>query len=192
MQTRLTALVIPVLLLAACSQEPIAPDSAAGRAALSSGAPKFWETGATVAWNEVADRLLARRPTNALRVDTYLALAQLRAAEAAKAGAQPHPPVAAAIGGASVAVLSVFFPLDIAELEAALDAQEAADPWPGAKHADFAAGERSAAPSASRSIPSPNRTRSGSLIRARLRSATGIGSRMAHPCGGFWVRVLST
>jgi hypothetical protein len=74
-------------------------------------------------------------------VDAYLALAQLRAAEAAKAGAQPHPPIAAAIGGASVAVLSVFFPLDIAELEAALDAQEAADPWPGAKHADFAAGE---------------------------------------------------
>lgn len=141
MRTRLTALVIPVLLLAACREEPIAPDDAAGRAALSSGAPKFWETGATVAWNEVADRLLARRPTNALRVDTYLALAQLRAAEAAKAGAQPHPPVAAAIGGASVAVLSVFFPLDIAELEAALDAQEAADPWPGAKHADFAAGE---------------------------------------------------
>lgn len=141
MRTRLTALVIPVLLLAACSEEPIAPDSGTGRAALSSGAPKFWETGATVAWNEVADRLLARRPTNALRVDTYLALAQLRAAEAAEAGTQPHPPVAAAIGGASVAVLSVFFPLDIAELEAALDAQEAADPWPGAKHADFAAGE---------------------------------------------------
>lgn len=141
MRTRLTALVIPVLLLAACREEPIAPDDAAGRAALSSGAPKFWETGATVAWNELADRLLARRPTSALRVDAYLALAQLRAAEAAKAGAQPHPPVAAAIGGASVAVLSVFFPLDIAELEAALDAQEAADPWPGAKHADFAAGE---------------------------------------------------
>lgn len=141
MRTRLTALVIPVLLLAACSEEPIAPDSAAGRAALSSGAPKFWETGATVAWNELTDRLLARRPSNALRVDTYLALAQLRAAEAAEAGAQPHPPIAAAIGGASVAVLSVFFPLDIAELEAALDAQEAADPWPGAKHADFAAGE---------------------------------------------------
>jgi hypothetical protein len=38
-------------------------------------------------------------------------------------------------------VLSVFFPLDIAELEAALDAQEAADPWPGDKHENFAAGE---------------------------------------------------
>src|SRR4030095_14605981 len=45
------------------------------------------------------------------------------------------------IGGASVAVLSAFFPLDIAELEAALDEQDAADPWPGAKHENFAAGE---------------------------------------------------
>jgi hypothetical protein len=74
-------------------------------------------------------------------VDVYLALAQLRAAEAAQAGTQPHPPIAAAIGGASVAVLSAFFPLDIAELEAALDAQEAADPWPGDKHETFVAGE---------------------------------------------------
>src|SRR4029434_8400893 len=56
-------------------------------------------------------------------------------------GNKPHPPVSAAIGGASVAVLSAFFPLDIAELEAALDAQEAADPWPGNKHENFAAGE---------------------------------------------------
>jgi hypothetical protein len=70
----------------------------------------------------------------------------MRAAQAAEAGNKPHPPVSAAIGGASVAVLSAFFPLDIAELEAALDAQEAAT-WPGDKHENFAAGERSAAPS---------------------------------------------
>ena len=143
MRPRLTALAIPVLLFAACSEQPIAPaDSTAGTSAdLSGGAPKFWETGATVAWNELADRLLARRPSNAGRVDVYLALAQLRAAEAAQAGTQPHPPISAAIGGASVAVLSVFFPLDVAELEAALDTQEEADPWPGDKHENFAAGE---------------------------------------------------
>ena len=143
MRTRLTSFAVLLLLLAACSEEPIAPTSntVTASAALRGGAPKFWETGATVAWNELADRLLARRPTSALRVDVYLALAQLRAAEAAQAGAKPHPPISAAIGGASVAVLSVFFPLDIAELEAALDAQEAADPWPGDKHENFAAGE---------------------------------------------------
>lgn len=71
----------------------------------------------------------------------YLSLAQYRAAEAAKAAPGPHPPISAAIGAASVAVLSSFFPLDVASLEAALDAQQAAKPWPGAKHADFAAGE---------------------------------------------------
>jgi len=38
-------------------------------------------------------------------------------------------------------VLSSFFPLSSAQLEAALDAQQASDPWPGAQHADFAAGE---------------------------------------------------
>lgn len=143
MRTRLTSLAVPLVLLAACSEEPTAPASGTvgTSAALAGGAPKFWETGATVAWNELTDRLLARRPSNAIRVDVYLALAQLRAAEAARAGTRPHPPISAAIGGASVAVLSAFFPLDIAELEAALDAQEAADPWPGNKHENFAAGE---------------------------------------------------
>jgi membrane-associated phospholipid phosphatase len=143
MRTRLTSLAVLLVLLAACSEDPVAPSSntVGTSAALAGGAPKFWETGATVAWNELADRLLARRPSNALRVDVYLALAQLRAAEAAQAGGRPHPPVFAAIGGASVAVLSVFFPLDTAELEAALHAQEAADPWPGDKHENFAAGE---------------------------------------------------
>jgi hypothetical protein len=144
MRTRLAALATPLLLLTACSEQSTSPAANAntvGASAARGGAPKFWENGATVAWNELADRLIARRLPNALRVDTYLALAQMRAAQAAEAGNQPHPPVSAAIGGASVAVLSAFFPLDIAELEAALDAQEAADPWPGNKHENFAAGE---------------------------------------------------
>jgi hypothetical protein len=142
MRSQLTSLAVPLVLLAACSEQPTAPASSTVRASGAlGGAPKFWENGAAVAWNDLADRLLARRPTSAARVDVYLALAQLRAAEAAQAGTQPHPPIAAAIGGASVAVLSAFFPMDIAEVEAALDAQEAADPWPGDKHENFAAGE---------------------------------------------------
>ena len=144
MRTRLAALATPLLLLTACSEQSTSPAANAKMVAASAergGAPKFWETGATVAWNELADRLIARRLANAQRVDVYLSLAQLRAAQAAEAGNQPHPPVSAAIGGASVAVLSAFFPLDIAEVEAALDAQQAADPWPGDKHENFAAGE---------------------------------------------------
>ena len=57
----------------------------------------------------------------------YLGLAQYRAAQAAN-GINPHRPTSAAIGGASAAVLSAFFPANTAEIEAALDAQEAADP----------------------------------------------------------------
>ena len=144
MRTRLAALATPLLLLTACSEQSTSPTANATTVAASAargGAPKFWETGATVAWNELADRLIARRLPNALRVNVYLALAQMRAAQAAEAGNGPHPPVSAAIGGASVAVLSAFFPLDAAEIEAALDDQEAADPWPGDKHENFAAGE---------------------------------------------------
>src|SRR5215475_8199920 len=107
-------------------------------------AVKFWEVGATVSWNQLATDLATAAPApgiNAIRLYTYLSLAELRAAEAAQAMPGPHPPIAAAIGGASVAVLSSFFPGSVAQLEAALDAQEAADPWPGEKHADFDAGE---------------------------------------------------
>src|SRR5262245_29133041 len=103
MRTRLTALATPLLLLAGCTDQPSSPVATAVAAppTLSvGGAPKFWETGATVAWNELSDRLLARRASNAQRVDVYLALAQLRAAQAAEASTKAHPPVSAAIGGA--------------------------------------------------------------------------------------------
>jgi len=178
MRTRLTSLAVPLVLLAACSEEPIAPASSTvdSSAALRGGAPKFWETGAAVAWNELADRLLARRPTSAIRVDVYLALAQLRAAEAAEAGTQPHPPISAAIGGASVEVLSAFFPLDVAELEAALDAQEAADPWPGAKHENFAAGE---------AIGRAFGARVNTFAQSDLVGLTDPGTPPVGP--GFWI-----
>jgi PAP2 superfamily protein len=143
-----TSLSLPLgaiaLALLGCSSQPEAPsaDRTVGPSSLVGGAPKFWETGAAVRWNEMIDRLAARRliPVNP-RAFTYLSLAQFRAAQAAEAGTNPHPPVSAAIGGASVAVLSAFFPLDVAELEATLDAQEASDPWPGDQHENFAAGE---------------------------------------------------
>src|SRR3954464_1605226 len=99
-----------------------------GSAAFS--AVKFWEAGATVRWNQLATDLATAAPApgiNAIRLYTYLSLAQLRAAQAAQAAPGPPPPIAAAIGGASVAVLSSFFPSGVAQLEAALDAQQTAD-----------------------------------------------------------------
>ena len=130
--------------LLGCADVASPPPTASTGAFLTADAVKFWEAGATVSWNQLASDLAAAAPApgiNAGRLYVYLSLAQFRAAEAAQAAPGPHPPIAAAIGGASVAVLSSFFPGNIAQLEAALDAQADSDPWPGAQHADFAAGE---------------------------------------------------
>ena len=104
-------------------------------------AVKFWEAGATVAWNALAVDLTRTAAVEAGRLHLYLGLAQLRAAEAAKATSGPYPPIRGAIGGASAAVLVAFFPASATQIEAALDAQAAAGSWPGARHEDFAAGE---------------------------------------------------
>lgn len=107
----------------------------------SASAVKFWDANASADWNERATSLAARRPINAARLYAYLSLAQLRAAEDAKSSSRPHPPVGAAIGAASASVLAAYFPADVAEIEGALDAQEAAEPWPGDKHENWLAGE---------------------------------------------------
>ena len=143
MRKHLIALLPAVLLAAACgpdSPHAVAPVPRAG-ATPSADAVKFWEASATVAWNQRAEVLAAARVISAGQLYLYLSMAQFRAAEAAQAVPGPHPPVSAAIGGASAVILASFFPLDVGVIEAALDAQQAADPWPGAKHADFAAGE---------------------------------------------------
>jgi membrane-associated phospholipid phosphatase len=143
MRKHLFVLLPAVLLGTACredSPDAVAPVLRAGGTA-TADAIKFWEVGATVSWNERATTLAGARVTDAGRMYLYLSMAQYRAAEAAQAAPGPHPSIAAAIAGASAVVLNSFFPLDVAAIEAAVDAQQAADRWPGAKHADFAAGE---------------------------------------------------
>ncbi|MGH7552963.1 MAG: vanadium-dependent haloperoxidase [Longimicrobiales bacterium] len=130
------------VVVAACNDSSLpltAPDARSEFA--SSTSPKLWETNAALYWNDQATLLAALRPIDAVRMYSYLTLAQLQAAETAAIGNDPHPAVSGAIGGASAAVLSSLFPLDVATIEAALAAQKAADPWPGVKHADFSAGE---------------------------------------------------
>jgi hypothetical protein len=113
------------------------------------GAAKFWDVTASTRWNERALELLAQRPpatngqTGTLRILTYLSLAQYRAVLAAEDGnvGSTHPSVPAAVGGASVAVLSAFFPLDVAALEGQFEADLAAPPWPGATQEDPVSGE---------------------------------------------------
>ena len=134
------------IMAAACSDasprllEPSAPQR---------NAIKFWEVNATTRWNERAIALLSTRPpaTNGQsavsRMLTYLSVAQYRAVLAAENGKDGslHPSVPAAVGGASVVVLSSFFPLDVASFEAQLDADLAAPGWPGDGNDDEAAGE---------------------------------------------------
>ena len=138
-------LILVASALLACADGP-AQISQPSEAQLS--ATKFWDVTATTRWNRrVAGLVALRPPANGQaamsRILTYLSLAQYRAVlatEDAKDGAI-HPSASAAVGGASVAVLSRFFPLDSATLEGQLDADLAGAQWPGAMHEDVASGE---------------------------------------------------
>jgi hypothetical protein len=126
--------------LTSCADTATAPHAAMAPDLPARSAVKFWDANATTNWNELATSLEARRPAAPVfRLYAYLALAQLRAAEDAQA-IQPHPPASSAIGAASAAILTRFFPLDATEIQDSLDAQAEAEPWPGAKHQDFEAG----------------------------------------------------
>jgi len=139
-------------------------------------AAKFWESGATVAWNELAVNLTAATPVDAGRLHLYLGLAQLRAAEAAKASADAHSPIGGAIGGASAAVLTSFFPASSTQIETALDAQASAGSWPGAKHEDFAAGEAIGRAAAAR------------VLAYAATDGVGLTDPGTPPLGdGFWI-----
>jgi membrane-associated phospholipid phosphatase len=140
-----THIVIASAMMVACTD---APTRASSPTSAQLDAVKFWEVNATTRWNERAATLLGQRPhangqAAASRILTYLSLAQYRAALAAESGTQgsTHPSVSAAVGGASAAVLSGFFGLDVAAIEAQLDADLAKPGWPGEKHEDAAAGE---------------------------------------------------
>ena len=138
---RVFALLTMSTLASACSDTsavPVAPTRLP--VAPNASAVKFWDANAAANWNEQATSLAARQTVNVSRLYVYLSLAQLRAAEDAET-IRPHPPTSSAIGAASAAVLDSYFPAYVAEIEAALNAQEASDPWPGAKHQDGAAGE---------------------------------------------------
>jgi membrane-associated phospholipid phosphatase len=126
--------------LTACTDRVTSPDGAKTSGSPSTSAIKSWDANASADWNERATLLQSRRPAPPVtRLYTYLSLAQLRAAEDAEA-IRPHPPTAAAIGAASAAILTSFFPADKDTIDSMLAAQASAEPWPGAKHEDFAAG----------------------------------------------------
>jgi len=108
-----------------------------------------FSAGTAVRWNQRAVALVvARQPASngqaaVSRILTYLSVAQYRAVIAAQAAANSvkPPSIGAAIGGASVAVLNSFFPLDVAATEAQLNGDLAVPPWPSEHTADLVAGE---------------------------------------------------
>ena len=136
------------MLASGCTDLPSRPLQPSQPSSPQLSAVKFWDVNASTRWNVRTAALLALRPpangqAAASRILTYLSLAQYRAVLAAEAGKEKasHPSVAAAVGGASVAVLRNFFPLDVTNIEGYLDADLAAPQWPGERHMDQAAGE---------------------------------------------------
>ena len=129
-------------LMIGCASEAIAPPSA------DQSATKFWEAGAAVRWNEIAREETRAGTLNVFtgtRMLAYLSLAQYNAAVAAEKSNDEgqHASMAAAIGGASAALLSAapFLPARAAFFEAQLDLQQSGAQWPGEAQDDFAAGE---------------------------------------------------
>ena len=135
----LLVVMVTALGLAACTGSEMGPAATLAPVQESRSAVKFWDANATANWNALATSLTARRRVDVNRLYAYLSLAQLRAAEDAEA-IRPSSPTSSAIGAASASVLAAYFPADVAEIEAALDAQLAAEPWPGAKHEDASVG----------------------------------------------------
>ncbi len=149
---RLTLMAGAVLLASACGDTTTAPEGTEPSLSESElSATRYMQVGSSVAWNKTARQLIVDRgvaatgPTQQLRILAYLSLAQYNAvvtAEATRHRATQASPAAAA-AGASVVVLTSFFPADAAFLEATLDAQFPAASQGGgkAKHEDLAWGE---------------------------------------------------
>jgi membrane-associated phospholipid phosphatase len=133
--------------LMACADQPLGPDPmATTQPGTPAAAPAFGEANAASDWNGVARGLIAANnssPFVAIRGLAILSVAQHNAAVAAEQSPSPgvRPSVRAAIGAASVAVLSYLYPAASVTLETRLDDVLALPGWPGDKHADPAAGE---------------------------------------------------
>src|SRR5690606_28869772 len=128
--------------LMACADQPLGPDPMAiTQPGTPAPAPAFGEANAASDWNGVARGLIAANnssPFVAIRGLAILSVAQYNAAVAAEQSPSPgvRPSVRAAIGAASVAVLSYLYPAASATLEARLDDVLATPGWPGDRHAD--------------------------------------------------------
>ena len=123
----------------------VSPSDARMAAVSRQGAVKFWESGASVYWNQVARDLVVKYSTNpfaANRTYAILSTAQYNAIIAAEHGASGplHPSVTAAVAGASVTALSYLYPAEANALGTIQNEQLSAPDWPGDAHTDIASG----------------------------------------------------
>jgi membrane-associated phospholipid phosphatase len=142
--TRALAILASVTFAAGCSEPNTTPTNEVptGLQDETASASRGHDAGATTTWTELAVSLTERTPVGVGRLYAYLSMAQYRAAEAAEDEhrdrhhrhgyfRQPYRSrlaVSAAIGGASAAILTSFFPTYADEIAAALAAQQAAVP----------------------------------------------------------------
>jgi hypothetical protein len=115
------------------------------RPELSAQRISFWKAGSAVRWNEIAreqNRTGVLNLFTGTRMLAYLSLAQYNAGVAAKRDQRRGGDASrsGAIAGASVTVLSAFFPLQADAFEAKLREQQAGCRWRDERHADFEAG----------------------------------------------------
>lgn len=142
--------VIALVAVSGCADRPtaVAVRAPSATSAAELEAVKFWNSTATIRWNQRTMALLGLHPpangqAAASRILTYLSIAQYRATLAAEAGKSEsmHPSMSAAVGGASVAVLNAFFPQEVVTNENQLAADLASVGWPGEENRDPASGE---------------------------------------------------
>jgi hypothetical protein len=143
---RIHSLSALAIVLMACANQPLEPRPMATTGpGMPAPAPAFGEANAASDWNGVARGLVAANnssPFVAIRGFAILSVAQYNAAVAAESPSPGgRPSVRAAIGAASVTVLSYLYPATSATLEARLDDVLATPGWPGDQHADPTAGE---------------------------------------------------
>ena len=122
-RTALLRLVVPLALLAACSERLTAPATGLSASTAASADRKVAQELATLVWEAKARELVAARslsPIVAGRAYGLVGLAQYAAADAVKKDERRG-----AVSAASVQVMSYLFPLDAAALEAQLLAEGA-------------------------------------------------------------------
>lgn len=128
--------------LVACADPSTEPNPQVGGA--NNQAFQFWESGASVYWNQVARDLVVKYNFNAfqaIRGYAALSVAQYNGIVAAEnAASRPASPRAAVIG-ASAVVLSYLFPAEATALEDLVEQQLASPVWSAERHTEIAADE---------------------------------------------------